>query len=158
MTPKTFVRTLTIMHLAFFGSILGFAIISYVLVKNHLLDFETIDLTFLIILLSLSIFGIVGGTIIKKNVLQTSKSKKSLREKLGIYQTATLIRYATIEGPALFAIVAYIITEQFIFLLIGSALLLYFLSLRPNKSKIATELQLNREHQMEFNRENQELT
>ncbi|MCR9183496.1 MAG: hypothetical protein NXH73_11280 [Flavobacteriaceae bacterium] len=157
MTPKSFVNTLTIMHLAFFGSVLGLAIVSYVLVENHTLDLENIDLTFFIVLLVLSLFGVLGGNIIKKNVLKTAKLKNSLREMLGTYQTASLIRYATLEAPALLAIVYYILTEQFLFLLIAIALMGYFLSIRPTKSKIALELQLNREEQMQFNKENQEL-
>ncbi|MEX0996696.1 MAG: hypothetical protein WDZ45_06590 [Flavobacteriaceae bacterium] len=157
MTPRSFVNTLSLMHLAFFGSVLGFAVVSYVLVENHTLDLENIDLTFFTVVLALSLFGVLGGNIIKKNILETVKSKNSLREKLGIYQTASLIRYATLEAPALFAIVSYILTEQFLFLLIALALMFYFFSIRPTKSKIASELQLNREEQIQFVKDNQEL-
>ncbi len=157
MTPKTFVNTLNILHLAFFGTVLGFAVVSYVLVENHTLDLENIDSIFFIATLVLSTLGVLGGSIIKKKVLEAAKSKNSLREKLGIYQTASLIRYATLEGPALFAIVSYILTEQFLFLLIAIALMGYFLLIRPTKSKIALELLLNREEQMQFNKDNQEL-
>lgn len=157
MTPKSFLNTLSILHLAFFGSVLGLAIVSYVLVENHTLDIETIDLTFFTVVLVLSLFGVLGGNIIKKNVLETAKSKNSLREKLGIYQTASLIRYATLEAPAFLAIVFYILTEQFLFLLIALALMFYFISLRPTKSRITSELLLNREDQMQFNKDNQEI-
>lgn len=157
MTPKTFVNTLSILHLTFFGSMLGFAIIVYIIIQNHTLDLETIDTTFILVVLFLTLFGVFGGNVIKKNVLATAHSKNSLREKLGIYQTASLIRYATLEAPALFAIVSYFLTEQFLFLLIALAIMFYFFSLKPNKLKIGSELRLNREEQMQFNKENQEL-
>jgi len=157
MTPKSFVNTLIMMHLAFFGSVLSFAIIGYVLIENHTLDLENIDLTYFTVVLLVSLFGVLGGNIIKKNVLEQAKSKSSLREKLGVYQTASLIRYATLEAPALLAIVYYFLTEQFLFLLIAIAIMGFFFSIRPTKSKIAIELLLNREEQMEFNKDNQDL-
>lgn len=157
MTPKSFVNTLSILHLAFFGSQLGFALVAYLIVKNHTLDTETIEIHFLVAALALSLFGLIGGNFIKKNVLVSAKSKNSLREKLGIHQTASLIRHATLEAPALFAIVCYILTEQFLFLLIALALMFYFFSLKPTTTKISKELHLNREEQIQFNKENQEL-
>ncbi len=66
MTPKTFVNTLSILHLAFFGSMLGFAIIVYIIIQNHTLDLETIDTTFILVVLFLTLFGVFGGNVIKK--------------------------------------------------------------------------------------------
>lgn len=156
-TPFKIIKTLTYLYLAFLISLIWFSTVAYIIISNHTLDFENLDILFLTVALSLCLFGIVGGEFIKKNVLNSAKTKHSLYEKLSVYQSATLIRYATIEVPALFTIVSYFLTEQFIFLIITMLLILYFFSLKPNKTKIAKELNLNRELQMEFDKENKEL-
>lgn len=145
------------MHLSFFAAMFFFAGLSYFLNQNHVLDFENIETTYLIALVLLSLFGIFGGQTVKRKNIEKASNSSSLRQKLGTYQTASLINYAFIEGPALFGIVLYLQTSEFIYLLVALILMMYFLTLRPTKEKISKSLQLNREHQMEFNKENQEL-
>jgi tellurite resistance protein TehA-like permease len=157
LTPKSFFTTLTIMHLSFFVAMLFLAGIAYYLNQNHNLDFENIDIILFVVLVSVSLFGVIGGQSIKNKTIEKAESKILLREKLGAYQTASLIQYAFVEGPAFFGIVLYIQTAEFVYLLIAFVMMIYFLTLKPKKERITKALRLGRDHQIEFNRENQEL-
>lgn len=157
LTPKTFLTTLTIMYLSFFVAMLLFAVMSYYLNQNHKLDFKNFDITLFVILIMISLIGLIGGKAVKNKTIEKAKNKALLREKLGVYQTASLIQFAFVEGAVFFGIILYLQTSGFLFLVIASIMMIYFLTLRPNKEKISKTLHLNRDHQMEFNKDNQEL-
>jgi magnesium-transporting ATPase (P-type) len=157
LTPKSFLTTLTIMYFSFFGAMLFFAIISYYINNNHNLDFENFDITLFVVLVIISLFGLIGDKAVKNKTIDKAKNKALLWEKLGVYQTASLIQFAFVEGAVFFGIILYLQTSEFLFLVIALLLMIYFLALRPNKEKISKTLQLSRDHQMEFNRDNQEL-
>jgi hypothetical protein len=157
LTPKSFLTTLTIMHLSFFGAMLFFAGMAYYVNQNHAFNFENLDMTYLFILVLIGVFAIFGGHYVKIKQLKKARNYSGLREKLGIYQSASLINYAFVESAAFFGIILYLITSEFSYLLVALILMIHFLTIRPTKEKIIKSLQLGREHQMEFNRENQEL-
>jgi len=157
LTPKSFLKTLTILHFSFFGAMLFFAGVAYFINQNHTVDINKVEIINLMILVVIGLVGVFGGQLAQKKNLEKAKNQSSLRHKLGIYQTSALIKYAFLEGPALFAIVLYLQSSEFIYLLFAVILMIYFITLRPTKEKIIKSLQLGREHQMQFNKENQEL-
>jgi hypothetical protein len=157
LTPKSFLTTLTIMHLSFFGAMFFFAGIAYYINQNHEFDFENLNKTYLIILALIGVSAIFGGHYVKIKQLEKASNYNSLREKLGIYQNASLINYAIVESAAFFGIILYLMTSEFSYLLVALILMIHFLTIRPTKDKIIKSLQLGREHQTEFNKENQEL-
>lgn len=157
LTPNSFLTTLTIMHLSFFGAMLFFAGIAYYINQNHVFDFENINKTYLLILVLIGVSAIFGGHYVKIKQLEKARNYNSLGEKLGIYQSASLINYAFVESAAFFGIILYLMTSEFSYLLVALILMIHFLTIRPTKDKIIKSLQLGREHQMEFNNENQEL-
>lgn len=148
---------LTILHFSFFGAMLIFAGFAYYTNQNHVLDFENVDMTILLILALICVSAIFGGHFMKVKQLEKASDYNSLREKLGIYQSASLINYAFVETAALFGIVLYLIKSEFSYLLVALILMIHFLTIRPTKEKIIKSLRLNREHQVQFNKENQEL-
>ncbi|WP_158657208.1 hypothetical protein [Maribacter cobaltidurans] len=66
----------------------------------------------------------------------------SLENKLKTYQTASIIKYALLEGPAFFAIVAYSLTGNALPLVIAICLVLYLAVQRPNLHKLMDTLPL----------------
>lgn len=145
------------MHFSFFGAMLFFAGVAYYINQNHVLDFENVDMTLLLILALIGVSAIFGGHYVKMKQLEKASDYNSLREKLGIYQSASLIHYAFVETATLFGIILYLIKSEFSYLLVVLILMIHFLTIRPTKEKIIKSLRLNREHQMQFNKENQEL-
>ena len=54
-----------------------------------------------------------------------------------------MVRYALLEGPSIFAIVVYLVTGDTVFILLAAFIVLYFLTIRPNKEKAVSDLDLD---------------
>ena len=70
------------------------------------------------------------------------RKKPTLKEQLGNYSGASLVQYAFTEAPAILSIIALFITGNLLYPTITLLLLAYFITLRPTKSKISNDLQL----------------
>ncbi len=85
-----------------------------------------------------------------KSQLNSISENAELKEKLIKYQSASIIKYAVLEGVALFSIVIYTSTNNFLYLLIASGLLLYLILQRPTSSKIISDLDLKGNEKQDF--------
>jgi hypothetical protein len=66
-----------------------------------------------------------------------------LSKKFPQYISACIMRYALIEGAALFNVVVWFLTHNFICAVVAAALVLYLISIRPVKNKVASLLQVS---------------
>jgi hypothetical protein len=82
------------------------------------------------------IIAIILGNYLYKDQLKNVDKRLKLAEKIGTYQTASLIRLATIEGAAFFILLYN--TE---FILIGMLLILYLLFLKPSEQKMKLDFE-----------------
>ena len=82
--------------------------------------------TFIFLLIPVS--AIFLGNFLYKQQLRNIDGSLAIEKKIGIYQTASLIRWAIIEGAAFF-----ILFTKKEFILIGLFLILYLLVLRPSE-------------------------
>jgi hypothetical protein len=83
--------------------------------------------------LGISCFG--AGRFLYKMNAKKSKEETNEFSKLNNYRTASLIVWATLEGPALFAAVAYYLTGDQIFLAFFVVIFLGFIFSRPSIGK-----------------------
>mgnify|MGYP006268509021 CR=1 FL=1 len=97
---------------------------------------------FIVIVPALLVGGYTGGTFLTKTFLRQAKDEKALRVKIQKYYTGMVVRYALVEGPVLFALVAYLITGNILLWGMGLAATALFLLLRPSAGKAADELEL----------------
>ncbi|MDC6388634.1 hypothetical protein PP182_08060 [Maribacter sp. PR1] len=100
---------------------------------------------FLYIVPVFALLGYFGSQFVFKNILSKIRKDAKLDEKLNTYQTASIIKYALIEGPAFLAIVAYNSSGNALPLVIGICLILYLAVQRPNREKIIESLPLTLE-------------
>lgn len=100
---------------------------------------------FLYIVPVFALLGYFGSQFVFKNILSKIRMDAKLDEKLNTYQTASIIKYALIEGPAFLAIVAYNSSGNALPLVIGICLILYLAVQRPNREKIIESLPLTLE-------------
>lgn len=150
MTPNSFVKTLTLIHSVLIMGLVTFAGVSLYLGNGEInFDFNTED-TFLIILPVLAITALVLSRIIPQKLLESTKETQDLRKILTQYQTASIIKYALIEGPALVGIVMFMSTSNAAFLAISGVLIIYLLLQKPTKTKIENELKLRGEPRNQF--------
>lgn len=116
---KAQLKTLQIIHIVLVvGLLLAYFIVGD-LASLEFLKIPEFDAT-CIIYLFVPLSAIVGGSLIYKQLLRNAPKKLELEEKLAIYQKASLIRWAILEGAAF---VILFLKKDFI--LIGLFLILY---------------------------------
>lgn len=71
------------------------------------------------------------------------KQSSNLCAKMSGYRAALITKYAFIEGPSFFGIVAFLMTADLYFIPFPIICILIFILTFPNKEKIANELDLN---------------
>ncbi|WP_147321955.1 hypothetical protein [Mucilaginibacter conchicola] len=107
---------------------------------------------FLIVAVALAAIGFFVGNLLYKQMVAKALTKETFTEKIATYQSGMIIRCASAEGPALFNIVCFFLTGNYIFMGILAVLLAYFLSIRPTLDGIADALQLTYEEKAELER------
>ena len=90
---------------------------------------------------------IVGGGIYEGNVLYRKRVRKAreqstLAKKLEVYRLALMLRYAFWIAPSLFAIVAYFLAGNWMYLALSVIVILLFLANRPGMDKARQDLDL----------------
>ena len=155
LTPKGFLKTISIIHLGLLAGPLIFGIYTYSTIKETKLDYSDTNDIFLFLVPLFAISGILVGNILFKEQIEKLKNNNSLREKLSGFQTASIIKYALLEGPALIGIVGFNDNGNLLYLIISGILILYFISQRPTNDIIETSLNFTNEQQNQFNQKEQ---
>nr|WP_294942857.1 hypothetical protein [uncultured Mucilaginibacter sp.] len=157
-TPATFLRTITIIHLALGAGQVLFGVVVLSLSNRIIINVrDTHDpMVYLVPLLAVTCF-FLSNFMFKKVLSSAIKPESTLRQKLMYYQTALIIRLALLEGPSLFGIVAFFLTGSLFFLLISGFLVCYFIYIRPTKDNIEETLELSYEEKEVFNRRDEYL-
>ena len=133
ITPG-YLQTITIIHFSLMAGILMFASIVYFMLINPAAgntDQEFYDIA-IILAPALAVIGFFLGNNVGKKIIRKNQDK-DWKLRLAAYQKALLVRDATLEGPALFAIVCALFTNKVEFFLIVIAILLIMFMIRPTK-------------------------
>ncbi|WP_125722448.1 MFS transporter [Flavobacterium ustbae] len=131
MTEK--IKTLQIIHLAICaGTIIAYYIVGDLSLET--LNIPTINSTS-IIYLAIPVLAFVLSSILFKAQLKQIDPKLKLEDKLPVYQAASIMRWAVLEG-ATFLIL--FVTPEFI--LFGIFILVYLVFLRPTEERIINDL------------------
>ncbi|WP_433835914.1 MFS transporter [Flavobacterium anhuiense] len=131
MTEK--IKALQIIHLAIcIGTIIAYYIIGDLSLEK--LNIPIIDSSS-IVYLAIPVLAFVLSSILFKVQLKQINPKLKLEDKLPIYQAASIMRWAVLEGAAF---IILIFKPDFI--LFGILLIVYLLFLRPTEEKITADL------------------
>ncbi|KAF2342188.1 MFS transporter [Flavobacterium tistrianum] len=127
------IRTLQIIH---FGICAG-TIIAYFIVGD--ISLETLNIPAIdsnsILYLIIPVLAFVLSSILFKAQLKQIDPKLKLEDKLPVYQTASIMRWAVLEGAAF--LILFIKPE---FILFGILLIVYLIYLRPTEERITNDL------------------
>ncbi|TXN36918.1 hypothetical protein FVB32_01125 [Flagellimonas hymeniacidonis] len=134
-----------------------FGTVVYFQTQNASLNFSDTDDIYLMIVPIVAVSCIFLGNFIFKQSIRNIPKTIDLRQKLARFQTASIIKYALAEAPALFGVVAFMITGNMAYLTISVVLILYFFMLKPTKEKIERYLDLKGDEKSQFNRLNEPL-
>ena len=144
-------KTIQIIYGALIAGIAVFTIVVFTMVENpnYTLDLEDI---FTIVVPIAAIGGVFLSNFLYQSFINKISPSDSLSSKLTQYQTATLVKGACLEGPALLAVVATYITNNITFLLISLLLIVIMYLKFPKKEKFKEEVKLTFEEKSELDR------
>lgn len=149
MNIKAFFKTMSLIHAALCMSLLIFTIVAYFQNQSFEAEIDTSDI-FIYVIPIVSATGYFMSQFIFQKLLQGIGSTDTLANKLVKYNTASLIKYALIEGPAFLALFVYYMNGNAMYLVIAFALIVYLYAQRPRIDKIIQELPLSYEEKKEF--------
>jgi uncharacterized membrane protein YoaK (UPF0700 family) len=132
MTQK--IKTLQIIHLAICAGI----IVVYFMTGNlsmESLTIKSIDSSE-IVFVAIPILAVFLSNFLFKSQLKQANPKLKPEENLPIYQTASIIRWAILEGAAF--LILFVSPK---FQLFGLLIIVYLVFLRPSEEKINNDLQ-----------------
>lgn len=131
MTEK--IKTLQIIHLAICaGTILAYFLLGEISVEK--LSIPTIDSSS-VVYVAIPVLAFVLSGILFKTQLKQIDPKLKLEDKLPIYQAASIMRWAILEGAAF--LILFLKPE---FILFGILIIIYLVFLRPTEDRITNDL------------------
>lgn len=149
---KPTIKKLLIMHTAFLYAQVIFAITIYFVAdkNNKVFDEETSKIVEAVAALFTLVSVLTGFVLFKKKV-QTLKDDAvlSVAEKLQQYSTFSIIKFAMLEAPSLFAVLAFFLTGNIYFIYLAIILIVVFAAQRPTVPLIIHHLSVTREDVME---------
>lgn len=132
MTEK--IKTLQIIHFAICaGTILVYFFIGEVSIEK-LKTIPTIDSTSAVYIF-IPVFAFVLSTFLFRSQLKQIDPKLNIEGKLPIYQAASIMRWAVLEGAAF--LLLFLKPD---FILFGILIIIYLIFLRPTEEKINSDL------------------
>jgi hypothetical protein len=132
---KEQLKTIQLIHLALIlGVTFAYYFLSDLSSFNDLFTLPDINSSTIYIAI-IPMIAFISGNIVFKSMLGKIDKKVKVEDNFGAYQTASLVRWAILEGTAFF-----IITTNTDFILFGVVLIIYLALLRPSESIIQNDL------------------
>ena len=144
-TSAQYFKSLNILHYILAAAQLLFAILAFILQKENKFIITPASNALRYVVSLIAVIGVAGGAILYQRQVNDVKTKKNLSDKLTAYRSVIIARGAFLEFPSLFAIIAFILTGEILFLGLTGSLIALFVFLRPTKEKVIKDLQLSAE-------------
>ena len=143
LSPNKYFRVLTKIYVTLIFAQLIFILIALFLRTDMHAAPESGDFKIFKILVPLFVGGgIYEGNILYRKRVRKAREQSTLAKKLNGYRVGLMLRYAFWIAPSLFAIVAYFLTGNWIYLALSVIVILVFLAHRPGVDKARKELDL----------------
>jgi hypothetical protein len=145
LNSKAYFKALSILHLAMVAGVVFFGLIVALLVAINTITSINSTFTnfFYYVVPVLTILGLIASNIVFKNRLKQTRDNYELRTRMTNYRGALIIKYALLEGPAIFAIIASLITGTISFLAYAGLMVVLMLYARPGIQKTFNDLVLD---------------
>lgn len=138
-TPDTSIKILLIVFAAL---LLGQCIFLGVILLIHSQGFELVEegadiFQYIAIALTLSAIGV--STFIYRKMMNQAQAQPPRPDPIATYRTATIIRFAILEGGNMVNLVFYLLTAKEIFLGLFAVIIAAFFLARPASDKITSD-------------------
>jgi len=114
-------------------------------------DQEALDKVLSFVVAALGSGSILGSYVVFNSKLTNIKTSADIEQKLTQYRAAQIVRWALLEGPSFFSIIAYIITGDILFVLVSIAIILLFIPTFPTMNRFEKDLELTWEEKNQLN-------
>lgn len=145
--PVSNIKALSILHFSLLTGQLVFAAIAYYLFVSGSMTAIDFGKNIQFIVVGVAALGlllaVLSFSMYRKKITVIKESNQPVKEKLVAYRAANLIRWAMLEAPVLIAIIAFMLTGNYNFMILAGAILLLFITTRPTVSKAAAELSIS---------------
>ncbi|MGB0931162.1 MAG: hypothetical protein ACPGVB_10320 [Chitinophagales bacterium] len=146
MTSKQYFKNLQIIFFALLFGQIWFAVCAYFI--NFYADgFDNSDASFTqilqIIAVVLAVSSLLISTQVSKAFINKAKGEKTLKKKLESYRSASIIKYALLEGPSLISSTFLLLTGDLFFFIISLLIIAIFFIHKPSKEKTIADLGLH---------------
>lgn len=147
MQPTKAFKGLQFIYFALLVGQIFFVIISLFLVTQKLFKSDRHDLENILmpVLVILALICMVSGNKLFKGKLQKLGEVHPVSQRFSEYRAACMVRWALLEGPCIFSIICFLLTSNFLFLVIAALILFIFGSTAPVKNKVAADLGISPE-------------
>ncbi|RKS96848.1 hypothetical protein [Chryseobacterium defluvii] len=148
----TLASSLKRINVIFFGLLFGMVSmgsIIYVINPTENFDFNFKN-PLLIIMMVVMIAGVFASGFLYNTLKSKIETKDSLQDKIAKIQQALIIKFALIEGPALLGIILFLVESNLAFLILSVLMILYFVTLKPSKNKLADDMNLTSQERREI--------
>ncbi len=149
MQNKPLLQTLTILHSTLTIGLVAFTLFVYFQNPSFIVQTDFNDPSVYIVPI-VAVMGYFLSKFLFQKQLQEVRLEGTLKTKLGKYQTASLIQYALLEGPAFLALFIYYANGNAFYLIIGLSLLAYLIALRPNIDRLIKALPLKQAEEQQL--------
>ena len=131
-------------YTSIFTGLLIFLIIVIVISQENNADGgNSLDKVFTVIVPLFGLLMMVFSKLIYNKMVSGYLSGTDLVEKIMRYRTAKIISWAMVEAACLFALVATMLTSNYLYIAVVIFLLGYLFMLKPSKESMIHDLQLN---------------
>ena len=137
--------TNTIYYSLITGLLLFFIVVMVFIQDNDTTAGKELDniFTFLVPIFGLMMMFI--SRMIYNQMILKFDSAANLLQKIAHYRTAKIVSWAMIEGACFFALVATMLTSNYLYVAVYIFLIGYFFLMRPSKESLVRDMRLNSE-------------
>ena len=127
----------------FTGLLLFLIIVIVISQENNADSGNSLDKVFTVIVPLFGLLMMVFSKLIYNKMVSGYLSGTDLVEKIMRYRTSKIISWAMVEAACLFALVATMLTSNYLYIAVVIFLLGYLFMLKPSKESMIHDLQLN---------------
>lgn len=134
---------LKIIYFALIAGVLGFMAVSFVITTQESVPVMGIKEVLLIPALLVTLLSIPAGYLFSSGILAKISADMEFKDKITKYHQVFLPRIATCEGSALFSLVCFLVSANYVFIALAAISLAVMLLLYPSVSRLQADLNLS---------------
>ena len=135
--------TNTIYYSLITGLLLFFIVIMVFIQDNDRTAGKELDNIFTFVVPIFGLMMMFISRMIYNQMILKFDSTANLLQKISHYRTAKIVSWAMIEGACFFALVATMLTSNYLYIAVYIFLLGYFFLMRPSKESLVQDMRLN---------------